>query len=429
MKTNGRVLWRWNSKKKGGRKTTSRRPAKSEVASGKPRAYGDFRDFEEWGGGIEALVPPDGRQAATDPAVAEKLAGDRLEELREAKRDGILYGVRRDARLKAFAAHHLEAKARAGNVTESTLTNDERYLRTAVEFFGADRRLVSIGTRDVQDYVAHLRELPNGNGGTLADGTVRKYLNALSNCYRRAVSEEKAVKNPISYLMDKPTASKKEADWLEVHEAALLLEAARTWEPEPGQGADPTDFMYPLLATLLLTGGRKSEVFGLRVSDVSFDRKVVRFRPNEHRRLKTRSSDRSVPLWPQLREVLRGYLFNREEPLDDLLFPSPRTGKMLTDVRKALDAIGKRAGFEEGRIRTKLCRHTYCSVRLQTLDSGAPVSVYTVSRELGHASTAMTERVYSHLGEIRHRSEVVEYRADQFEEQLGERLERLQGAS
>lgn len=167
------------------------------------------------------------------------------------------------------------------------------------------------------------------------------------------------------------------------------------------------------MAAFLLTGGRKSEVLGLEVEDVSFDRRTVTFRPNPYRRLKTRSSHRTVPLWPQLEEVLRPYVFGRDEPLGDLLFPSLAADgreRMLRDVRKALDKVGERAGFEHGLIRTKLFRHTYCAARLQTLDRGAPVSLYTVSRELGHSSTAMVEKVYSHLGQVRHRSEAVEFR-------------------
>ena len=70
-------------------------------------------------------------------------------------------------------------------------------------------------------------------------------------------------------------------------------------------------------------------------------------------------------------------------------------------------------------------RHTYCAARLQTLDGGAPVAVYSVSRELGHSSTAMVERVYSHMGTIRHRSEQVEYRVEQHAERLGDRLTAL----
>lgn len=37
----------------------------------------------------------------------------------------------------------------------------------------------------------------------------------------------------------------------------------------------------------------------------------------------------------------------------------------------------------------------------------------------------MVRRVYAHLGEVRHRSEVVEYRAAQHLEQIGERLKKL----
>ena len=34
-------------------------------------------------------------------------------------------------------------------------------------------------------------------------------------------------------------------------------------------------------------------------------------------------------------------------------------------------------------------RRSYCAARLQTLDQGAPVSTYTVWRELGHESEAI----------------------------------------
>jgi hypothetical protein len=37
----------------------------------------------------------------------------------------------------------------------------------------------------------------------------------------------------------------------------------------------------------------------------------------------------------------------------------------------------------------------------------------------------MGDRVYGHIGELRHRSECVEYRVDQHEERLGDRLRHL----
>jgi len=45
-----------------------------------------------------------------------------------------------------------------------------------------------------------------------------------------------------------------------------------------------------------------------------------------------------------------------------------------------------------------------------------------VAKELGHGGEAMVRRVYGHLGQVRHRAEVVEYRVEAFAEQLGERL-------
>lgn len=93
-----------------------------------------------------------------------------------------------------------------------------------------------------------------------------------------------------------------------------------------------------------------------------------------------------------------------------------------------LDGAGEAVRDARGRIRVrgtisaKMFRHTYCAARLQTLDQGAPVSLYTVSRELGHDSRDMVERVYSHLGSVRHRSEVVEYRVEQHAEVLHDRL-------
>ncbi len=67
-------------------------------------------------------------------------------------------------------------------------------------------------------------------------------------------------------------------------------------------------------------------------------------------------------------------------------------------------------------------RHTYCAARLQTLDQGAPVSIYTVARELGHGGDSMVKRVYGHLGSVRHRAEAVEYRVEQHAKTLGGRL-------
>lgn len=389
------------------------------------RFYVDLRDL---GGGREALIPEDETVATSDPDVAQELAAQRVRELELSRRNKTLIGVERQSGLAAFAAHHLEEKARAGKVTDAWLEQTERQLRVAVEFFGADRDLAGIRVEDAQKYAAHLKTLPSGRGERLlSTGSQRHYLNSLSNLYRRAIAEGYTNLNPVAGMLEKPTGNREEARWLEVHEASLLLEGARTFKPNLDRGALP--FIYPLLATFLLTGGREEEVLGLEVDDVSLRRKTVTFRPNEFRRLKTSTSHRTVPLWPQLEEILAQFLMDRERSggVGRLLFPSPKTAaeSMVTDTRKALDRIGERTGWQKGEIRTKIFRHTFCAAALQLLDKGGPISPWTVAKWMGHGGRSLVDRVYGHLGDVRHRSEVVEFRVENHREQISEKLTKL----
>ena len=74
-------------------------------------------------------------------------------------------------------------------------------------------------------------------------------------------------------------------------------------------------------------------------------------------------------------------------------------------------------------------RHTYCAPRLQTLDQGAAVSPFTVAREMGHGGTRLVHQVYGHLGTVRHRAKVVEYRVAQHRTKLVERLKALRAGA
>jgi integrase len=413
----------------------------ARLRGGARRYYVDARDYADVGGKQEALVAPGEKLATTDRDVAEALAAARIKELDAMRRGRGLHGRARSTPLAEYAASHLEKKARAGRVTVGWLEQHELYLRRAADFFGADRGLETIRVPDVQAYVVHLTELrpllrrqtdsdctPRRRAKPLTSGTIRHHLNVLSHLFLRAQSEDLVAPgfNPVGAMLDKPSGVRREAAWLEVHDAALLLESARTLPPMPEQPHIlSAPFAHALLATFLLTGARRAEVFGLEVEDVSFDRQTVTIRPNDWRRLKTLKAARVVPLWPQLAEILQPFVFSR--PPSRLLFPSFVTGKeaMLVEWRRTLDRIAVRAGWKKGEVRTKAFRHTYCAQRLQTLDNGAPVSPYTVSRELGHGSLKMVEEVYSHLGTVRHRAEVVEYRIEQHAVKLGDRLTAL----
>ena len=394
---------------------------------GVKRAYADLREYADVGGKREALKPPGKKQATDDPDLAQALLGQRIEYYQK-RRLRSVHDLPQPTTLAACARDYLVAKAGEVNaktgepITEQWMDGEELRLTRALEYFGQERELTTVDVDAARGFDAWLRERG------LSGGTRRHHLNTLGALYRYA-GERKLVAqgyNPIALWRKKPTARRVEARWLEVHDAALLVEAARLYHPVSQKGGrPPMPFGYELVATLLLTGGRESEVLGLEVDDIGLERSVVTFRPNRWRRLKTATSYRSVPLWPQLRAILRDY-FPRREQLGGgtLLFPSYRGGDeaMLTDFRKMLDTVAERAGWKAGEIRSKVFRHTYCAARLQTLDHGAPVSVFTVARELGHGGEAMVRKVYGHLGEVRHRSKVVEFRATQYRAKLGGRL-------
>ncbi|MEO6056549.1 MAG: tyrosine-type recombinase/integrase [Gemmatimonadales bacterium] len=371
-------------------------------------------------------MAPGERSATADEATAQVLTARRVEQLEALRRGRTLQGITRVSTLQLFARDHLVAKAKAGNTTTRWLASSEQHLRRACEFFGAHRDLTTMGVADVREWATWLATLP-GRGALMSGGTVRHHLNTLSNLYRRAQAERYVIPgyNPVASLMEKPSARRVEAKWLEVHEAALFLEAARTHKPTREDLASP--FAFPLVATFLLTGGRRAEVLGLEVEDVSFDRRTVTFRPNAWRRLKSSTSHRVVPMWTQLEEILRAYVFGASGPPGRLLFPSLATGgeAMLTDFRKLMGRISVRAGWKPAGITSRIFRHTYCAARLQTVDRGAPVSEWTVGRELGHGGHALVRRVYGHLGTVRHRTEVVEYPLETYRSILKERLDSM----
>src|SRR2546425_1136902 len=386
---------------------------------GQPRYYARLP-----GGRRVALSPAGSTRATTDSSLARVLYGQLVAEEQRRQLRGAL-AMPEPTTFAEAERDYLIAKAEEGAVTRQWLEGDELWLKRAIAYLGGDWELSTIRVADMKGFAAALRRREQ------AGGTIRQDSNTVGALYRWAgeACHVEEGRNPVAGWRRKPGAQRREARWLEMPDAALLLEASRLYKPaHPKGGRPPVQFIHPLLATFLLTGGRESEVLGLEVSDVSFDRRTITFRPNQWRRLKTATSHRVVPLWPQLEEILRPYVFG-ERPPGQLLFPSfiGGTARIVTDWRKVLDAVVVNAGWQPGELRSKMFRHTFCAAALQLLDGDEPISTYTVARWMGHAGTALVNRTYAHLGTVRHRAKVLEYRADQHAAILGDRLGAVRG--
>ena len=77
--------------------------------------------------------------------------------------------------------------------------------------------------------------------------------------------------NPVSRLYWKPSARRdrkesQRAEYLEIPDASKVLEAAKKLKRTRRNGL--IEFVHPLVAMFLLTGGRKAEVLGLTWGDI-----------------------------------------------------------------------------------------------------------------------------------------------------------------
>jgi hypothetical protein len=260
--------------------------------AGPARAWGDFTSL---GYGREPLVEPGSpkRLGTTNPAIAAKVFTDRMKELEQAKVDRAVLGVEKRMTLGAFVPQHLSLRRQEATVTETWLKETGARLQSgAIRFFGADRPLLSITSREVLRFKIWLTEFPNGRGGKLSGSTQRKYLEALSGLFTAAIRERVYHgPNPIGGIV-KPSESPPLDEWFEPWQTAALLESARTYRPTPPARPLP-ECSYALIAFVALTGCRMREAFGIEIEDVDFGRRVVRIHPNSWRRLKR--LDRHAP--------------------------------------------------------------------------------------------------------------------------------------
>ena len=134
-----------------------------------------------------------------------------------------------------------------------------------------------------------------------------------------------------------------------------------------------------IIRLLLLTGCRKSEIVGLRWSEV---------RGNALELADSKTGPRKVPLNSQARCIL-GRQPRGQSPF---VFPSPLDASRPHGDRLRLwYRVRREAGIEDVRLHD--LRHTHAS---HAVMNGVPVPV--VSRMLGHSNVRMTLR-YAHLGD------------------------------
>jgi integrase len=166
-------------------------------------------------------------------------------------------------------------------------------------------------------------------------------------------------------------------------EAGCLLDALSALETDKAISTTFGD----AIRLLMLTGARKTEILGLRWSELDMGRSLLTL-PPERTKAGGKTGERRITLSPPALQILSARRPNDAEP-EDFVFPAFRGDGHIVGVRRVFAkacATAKLTG-----LRVHDLRHSFASFAIA---DGA--SLFLVGKLLGHASARTTER-YAHL--------------------------------
>ncbi len=221
---------------------------------------------------------------------------------------------------------------------------DERPPRIAMAGFIAlagDRDVSEYSREDAKLYVRHLEMKGNKTA------TIRRRINSLSAILNYAYAElDLDKRNPFSRLIIK-------AEGEDSHKRGTFTaeQLKRGYDKALASGSQ-IKLLMPLLGE---TGCRLAEIVGLRLEDIDLESDLIHIRPNSARRLKTRNSQRKLPLVGYAKLAMEKALTHSD---DQYLFPRYiKNGVCKADHASA--ALGKWLKKDFDGLTAHCLRHTF----------------------------------------------------------------------
>lgn len=137
-----------------------------------------------------------------------------------------------------------------------------------------------------------------------------------------------------------------------------------------------------IVATLILTGARKSEALKAEWADIDFEKRLWRIPISKS------GKPRFIPLNDQMMTLFQR-LKKRNKSQSKYVFTSPKTQKPYVSVFYSWDTARKKAGLSD--VRMHDLRHNFASLLINSNRS-----LYEVQKLLGHTQVKTTQR-YAHL--------------------------------
>ena len=304
-----------------------------------------------------------------------------LERLHQKFEDEVRHNPYIDTTVEELLDHYIENKKMVGlkATTERGYNNAKKRIVPIMGNFLARE----VTPYQVECFVADLAK-------KYKPKTIYNTIGLLNSAYTKAVRTGQLMSNPCQYVA-LPKKQKPDIKVFSEHEMLAFFSALKD---------ERIDFKvaYELC---LLCGMRRSEVLGLKESDVNIPLKCVTISHTRHRvngenieqDTKTEQSHRTLALPDVVVEDIKTLLKEHDRPYkhtDYLIqdgFGHPLNPSVLTNhIREIEDSAGL------PRISVHGLRHTFASML-----NREGVDIARISRELGHSNLSITLNVYTHI--------------------------------
>lgn len=304
-----------------------------------------------------------------------------LEQLYRKFEDEVRHNPYIDTTVEELLDHYIENKKMCG--MKATTERGYKNAAERINSFMGDYLAREVTAYQVECFVSALAK-------KYAPKTVHNTIGLLNSAYMRAVRTGQLMTNPCQYVA-LPKKQKPDIRVFSEHEMLVFFSALKE---------ERIDFRvaYELC---LLCGLRRSEVLGLKESDVNIPFKCVTISHTRHRvngenieqDTKTEQSHRTLALPDVVIEDIKTLLKEHDRPYkhtDYLIqdgFGHPLNPSVLTNH---ISEIEDKAGLP--RVNVHGLRHTFASML-----NREGVDIARISRELGHSNLTTTLNVYTHI--------------------------------
>jgi integrase/recombinase XerC len=278
-----------------------------------------------------------------------------------------------EAAIQSFI-DHLKFEKRYSAHTIGSYQDDLKGFSTFIrkDFGGMAVREVSPAI--IRSWLAALKD------GGLSSRSINRKISALKSWYRHLIRVGEVEQSPMRAILS-PKAGKRLPVYVEQTDIATLFDGVRLPEGWEGETA------RLLLMILYYTGVRRSEVIGLRESQVDFGNWVIRV-------LGKGNKERAIPVNKNLIEAISEYRDRKRKELEapdkEYLLVNRKGRKLYPKyVHRAVhDYLAQITTIDQKS--PHVLRHTFAT---HLMNAGAELN--SVKELLGHASLAATQ-VYTH---------------------------------